>query len=268
MKNLLYFSILFGLFGCQSNSVWQPKLQHETFISPASDQFHQVLQHYTWQHNPTDSRQPFLINFSAQQLHLYAGCNLISKHYHLNQQHLKTESSQLQTLIGCSKQSNNDVLFNQLFRDVNLKLLQKQNALPELIVMNNNQQTYIFKGIQRIANLRDFEAEQLTQKTWILVENKALPVQITLTFNNGRMTFFSGCNRIGRNYDVEKHTLHFTGYVGSTVKLCPQLHQQELHIKRLLSQPLNFHFNVMDSKIQLTLISTEQQSYIFQAIQP
>ncbi|UUS59973.1 META domain-containing protein [Acinetobacter sp. YH16056_T] len=160
------------------------------------------------------------------------------------------------------------MLFNQLFRDVNLKLLQKQNALPELIVMNSNQQTYIFKGIQRIADLRDFEAEQLTQKTWVLVENKALPAPITLTFNNGRITFFSGCNRIGRNYDVEKHTLRFTGDVGSTLKFCTQLHQQELHIKRLLSQSLNFHFNVIDSKIQLRLMNTEQQFYIFQAIEP
>ncbi|WP_180073239.1 MULTISPECIES: hypothetical protein [unclassified Acinetobacter] len=55
------------------------------------------------------------------------------------------------------------MLINQLFRDVNLKLLQKQNALPKLIVMNRNQQTYIFKGLQRIADLRDFEEEQLTQ---------------------------------------------------------------------------------------------------------
>ena len=81
--------------------------------------------------------------------------------------------------------------------------------------------------------------------------------QITHTFNNGLMTFFSGCNRIGHNYDVE-----------ITLKFCPQLHQLGLHIKRLLSQPLNFHFNVMDSKLQLTLMSTEQQPYIFQTIQP
>lgn len=128
--------------------------------------------------------------------------------------------------------------------------------ITEFILTNRNQQTYIFKGIQRIADLRDFEAKQLTQKTWVLVENKALPAPITLTFNNGRITFFSGCNRIGRNYDVEQHTLHFTGYVGSTLKLCAQLHQQELQIKRLLSQPLNFHFNVMDSKLQLRLMNT------------
>ena len=70
------------------------------------------------------------------------------------------------------------------------------------------------------------------------------------------MTFFRGCNRIGCNYDVEQHPWRFTEYVGSTLKFCPQLHQQELHIKRLLSQPLNFHFNVMDSEIQLTQMST------------
>ena len=71
------------------------------------------------------------------------------------------------------------------------------------------------------------------------------------------MTFFSGCNRIGHNYDdVEKHTLRFIGDVGSTLKFRPQLHQKELDIKRLLSHPLNFHFSVMDSEIQLTLMST------------
>ncbi|OOV83390.1 META domain-containing protein [Acinetobacter amyesii] len=80
--------------------------------------------------------------------------------------------------------------------------------------------------------------------------------QKTHTFNNGRMTFFSGCNRIGHNYDVEKHTLRFTGDIGSTLKFCPQLHLQELHIKCLLSQPLNFHFNIIDSKIQLRLMNT------------
>ncbi|WP_180073245.1 MULTISPECIES: META domain-containing protein [unclassified Acinetobacter] len=66
----------------------------------------------------------------------------------------------------------------------------------------------------------------------------------------------SGCNYIGHNYDVEKHTLRFIGDVGSTLKFCPQLHQQELHIKRLLSQPLNFHFNIIDSKLQLRLMNT------------
>ncbi|WP_180060041.1 hypothetical protein [Acinetobacter sp. YH12128] len=55
-------------------------------------------------------------------------------------------------------------MFSQCFSDVNLKLLQKQNALPEFILKNRNQQTYIFKGIQRITDLHDFEAEQLTQK--------------------------------------------------------------------------------------------------------
>ena len=70
------------------------------------------------------------------------------------------------------------------------------------------------------------------------------------------MTFFNGCNRIGHNYDVEKHTLRFIGDVGSTLKFCTQLHQLGLHIKRLLDQPLNFHFSVMDSEIQLTLMST------------
>ncbi|WP_257222630.1 MULTISPECIES: META domain-containing protein [unclassified Acinetobacter] len=92
--------------------------------------------------------------------------------------------------------------------------------------------------------------------------------QNTLTFNNGRMTFFSGCNRIGRNYDVEKHPWRFTGDVWSTLKFCPQLHRLGLHIKRLLSQPLNFHFNIIDSKLQLRLMNTEQQFYIFQTIQP
>ena len=148
-------------------------------------------------------------------------------------------------LISRAKFSNHDVLFSQCFSDVNLKLLQKQNALPEFILTNRNQQTYIFKGIQWITDLHDFEAKQLTQKTWVLVENKALPAQITLKFNNGRMTFFNGCNLIGHNYDV-----------GSTMKFCPQLHQKELDIKRLLSHPLNFHFSVMDSEIQLTLMST------------
>ncbi|WP_180007500.1 MULTISPECIES: META domain-containing protein [unclassified Acinetobacter] len=107
-----------------------------------------------------------------------------------------------------------------------------------------------------MTDLRDFEAEQLTQKTWVLVENNALTSQTTLTFNNAPVTFFSSCNHIGRNYDVEKHTLRFIGDVGSTLKFRPQLHQLGLHIKSLLSQPLNFHFSVMDSEIQLPLMST------------
>lgn len=82
------------------------------------------------------------------------------------------------------------------------------------------------------------------------------------------MTFFRGCNRIGRNYDLQQHILRFIGDVGSTLKFSTQLHRLGLHIKRLLSQPLNFHFNVMDSKLQLRLMNTEQQFYIFQTIQP
>ncbi|WP_430623060.1 META domain-containing protein [Acinetobacter amyesii] len=101
--------------------------------------------------------------------------------------------------------------------------------ITEFILTNHNQQTHIFKGIQRIADLHDFEAKLLTQKTWVLVENKALPAQITLEFNNGRMTFFNGCNRIGHNYDVEKHTLRFIGDVGSTLKFSTQLYRSGLH---------------------------------------
>ncbi|WP_373686263.1 META domain-containing protein [Acinetobacter sp. YH12097] len=65
-----------------------------------------------------------------------------------------------------------------------------------------------------------------SKESGLVEKNNALTSQITLTFNNGRMTFFRGCNRIGRNYDLEQHTLRFTGDIGSTLKFCPQLHQK------------------------------------------
>ncbi len=223
------------------------------------------MQKFTWSFTSDSNSVPILVNFSNQDLYLYSGCNQISKRIEIHHNHLKSKGQQIQTLMGCGLLQAQEELATRIFNDSKLEIHSNKINQKKLKVVLKDGSSYTFLGITLIPDLKNYNSELLKKFTWKqITDDGSHP--LLLNFKPDRMSFFSSCNRLGRNYHIDDHHIIPLGDIGSPVKYCPQLYPKEKQLMRFISDPLSFQLDHSQQYPQLILKDKNKEIYIFHAI--
>lgn len=262
----LLFSCAFLLIsGCQNIAVEKASIAPSVL---SSHQFNEILQQHTWTYTPPNSPVPILANISSQSIHIYSGCNQISKKHRLNGQHIQSNSLQHQTLMGCGNLQAQENLASKIFSDADLVISNPENQIKQLKVTLKDETNYTFQSIPYISDLKNYDAELLKKFTWQQIFDEFSPNQIQallLNFTTDHMLFYAGCNGMSTQYNIENHTIIPKGDFRSQVKFCGNT-QHELHISQSMSKPMSIRLDYSTIFPKLILESKYQPKVIFQAI--
>lgn len=263
---LLFFCSLLSVSACQNAPTQNQSLSPTAPLS--TQQFTDALTQHTWSYTPPNSLVPIFVNFSNQNASIYSGCNEISKPIQRIANHIKTNGTHIQTVIGCSTLETQEKFATQLFNDAHLDIQTHANDQKKLNVSLKNGAIYTFQALPSISDLPHYDAELLKKFTWQHLTDEPSLDQIQpllINFTADRMLFYAGCNGQSQKYILENKTLIPKGDFRSQVKFCGNT-QHEQHIARIMSKPMNIRFDFSTPLPTLILESKYQPTMNFQAI--
>ena len=261
---LLFSCAALSISACQNTAVVN---QPVTSTVLSSQQFSEILQQHTWTYTPSNSAVPILVNLSNQALHIYSGCNQISKVYELNNNHLQSKSVQIQTLMDCGHLQDQENLASKIFSDTHLTILNTEQQTKQLKVTLKDGSNYNFQPIPYIVDLTNYDAELLKKFTWQQISEEPGPDQIHalfINFTTDRMLFYAGCNGMSMQYSIDNNKIIPRDNFISQVKFCGNSHH-ERQIAQTMSKPMNIKFDYSTAFPKLILESKYQPDMIFQA---
>lgn len=262
------FSLLL-ISACQ-NTLQNPKtINYPNHISNPLPSLisYKTLENYTWSYIPSNIETPIQINFKNGSMTVYNGCNLMRQNYQIQDNQIKIKENLLSTTKTCStsidkQESFTYALFIQPF---SLTLEQNQYGNFILKLQKPENKNYVFNSITYVSDLTNYDLEILKKFTWKLVSHEDTST-VLLNFNSEQMLFYSGCNRLSRDYDAINSKIIPKGSFRSTTKLCPNFNEEK-QIQKILQDPLSFKLEYSNQYPKLTLNIKNQQKYIFQAIE-